>query len=269
LNAAVQSRTSRRAGQAPGGGSAFYRDDLATIHDQGFGALAEHAAHLLVGELRRRDVTNGLVLDLGCGSGILAERVVAAGYAVLGVDLSAPLITLARRRVPSAEFVVASLLDVELPPCVAVTAVGECLNYLFDPGNTARARRGLLRRIRRALLPGGVLLFDAAGPGRVPGAGGRASLRTHATGDGWAVLMIAEEDRRRRLLQRHITSFRRVEGDAAGGLWRREEEVHRLRLLPPAEVLAELRRAGFRTRPLRGYRSLRFPPGLTGYLATG
>jgi SAM-dependent methyltransferase len=238
-----------------------YRDDLAAIHDLGFGALAENAATVLLAELRRRGLTTGLVVELGCGSGRLSERAAEAGYRVMGIDMSPALVELACRRVPSGTFSVGSLLDLEIPPCVAVAAIGECLNYLFDPGNTARARSRLLRRVHRALLPGGVLLFDAAGPGRV-GGGRRVEQRVHTEGDGWAVLMAAEEDRRRRLLTRRITTFRRD-----GDLYRRDHEVHLLRLLPPGEVLAQLRAAGFRARVLAGYGALRFPSGLTGFLA--
>ena len=52
-----------------------YREDLAYIHDAGFGALARSAAPVLLEDLRRRGVDGGLVIDLGCGSGILSEAV--------------------------------------------------------------------------------------------------------------------------------------------------------------------------------------------------
>src|SRR5262249_8432433 len=155
------------------------------------------------------------------------------GYDVLGIDISPSMIALARQRVPAAEFRVGSLLSAQLPPCVAVCGVGECFNYLFDRGNTKAALSRLFRRIHAALRPGGVLLFDVAGRGRVPGKGpGKAWTE----GDGWAVLVIVEEDRARGLLARHITTFRR-----AGELYRRDHEVHHERLLPRTEVARQLR----------------------------
>src|SRR4051794_17200104 len=119
-----------------------YRDDLAYIHDAGFGHFARAAAPFLLEALRRQGTRDGLVIDLGCGSGILSEAVSAAGFDVLGVDLSASMLALARRRVPRGEFRQESLLTAELPPCVAVCAVGEGVNYLFAPGNT---KQGLKR----------------------------------------------------------------------------------------------------------------------------
>src|SRR5262245_24110795 len=60
-----------------------YREDLAHVHDAGFGALARHGAEALLAALARQGLTSGLVIDLGCGSGILSEIVANAGYDVL------------------------------------------------------------------------------------------------------------------------------------------------------------------------------------------
>ena len=84
-----------------------------------------------------------------------------------------------------------SLLSADLPRCVAVAAVGECLNYLFDPGNTRPKLVKLFRRIHAALEPGGLFILDVAEPGRVSGAGPQ---RTYVEGKDWAVLVTNEED---------------------------------------------------------------------------
>ena len=236
-----------------------YRQDLAAIHDAGYGALARAAAPILLDALRRRQADGGLVIDLGCGSGILALPVADAGYDVLGIDISPAMIDLARSRVPQGRFRVGSLLTAEIPPCIVVAAVGECLNYTFDPANDGRALEALFRRIHQALRPGGLSLFDAAGPGRIPGEGPR---QAHAEGDGWAVLVTSEEDERSGFLTRRITSFRRI-----GDLYRRDHEVHHLRLIQRSEILEQLRILGFRVRVLRAYGALRLPPGLIGFLA--
>src|SRR5271170_5383990 len=107
-----------------------YRDDLAYIHDAGFGGMARAAAPVLIDALRKRGFARGLVVDLGCGSGILSQAMVEAGYDLLGIDISPAMIALARERVPGGTFRVGSLVTVDLPPCIAVAAVGECFNYL-------------------------------------------------------------------------------------------------------------------------------------------
>jgi SAM-dependent methyltransferase len=236
-----------------------YGDDLAYIHDAGFGRFAVAAGPVLVDALGKRGIEDGLVIDLGCGSGILSRVVSDAGYDVLGIDISEAMITLARRRVPLGRFRVESFLSAEFPRSVAVVAVGECTNYLFDTGNTRSSLAKLFRRIHQSLVPGGFFLLDVAEPGRVSGTG---SARSYFEGDDWAVLVTTEEDRQHMLLTRRITSFRRL-----GEFYRRDQEVHRQRLLAGLDLAAQLRRVGFRVRILRGYGTLRFGRGHLGLLA--
>ena len=236
-----------------------YREDLAYIHDVGFGHLAKNAAQVLLNALRRSGIDKGQVIDLCCGSGLLARELSAAGYEVLGIDISEALLDVARKRVPRARFRQESIWKSELPPCVAVTAIGECFNYLFDEYNTQQALYELLRRIHIALDPGGLLLFDVAEPGRVSGSG---LQHVHTEGEDWAVLMTADEDRTNRLLTRRITTFRKV-----GELYRRDQEIHRLRLVTESELLEQLVGLGFKVYILDSYGQLQFPPGHTGFLA--
>jgi SAM-dependent methyltransferase len=246
----------------PGTGMAMaegYRSDLAYIHHVGFGSFARSAAPWLLKSLRQTGASSGLVVDLGCGSGIWAAELLRAGYRVLGVDQSQAMVDLAYRNAPRGEFRAQSYLRARLPPCIGVTALGECFNYLFDERNTAKALARLFRRVIAALRPGGVFAFDVAGPGRVPGAG---HVRKFAEGENWAVFVDAVEDRRRRTLTRSITSFRKV-----GLLYRRDFEVHRMRLFTRSEIAQLLREAGFRIRSLAGYGRLKFARGHFGFLA--
>jgi SAM-dependent methyltransferase len=236
-----------------------YRQDLACIHDAGYGHFARAAAPVLLEGLRRRGMGSGLIVELGCGSGILAAELSQARYDVLGVDLSKSMIALARRRAPKATFRVQSLWEADLPSCVAVTAIGECFNYLFDQRNTNAALLKLFHRVHAALCPDGLFLFDAAEPGRVPGSGVQRHFREE---EDWTVLVSVEEDRAAQQLTRRITSFRRV-----GKLYRREHEVHQLRLLTGVVLARQLRLIGFRVRLLRRYGPLRFPPGYVALLA--
>jgi SAM-dependent methyltransferase len=234
-----------------------YGSDLAYIHDVGFGNFARRSAPGLLKLIRRGGKARGLVVDLGCGSGIWARELCSAGYDALGIDISEAMIALARKRVPQAEFRKGSFLTAKLPPCVAVTALGECFSYLFDAGNTKRGLSRFFRRIYEILRPGGLLIFDVATPGRVPGPGPQRSYRE---GDDWVVLVAAREDHK--LLTRWITTFRKV-----GALYRRDCEVHRLRLFKGPELAEQLRDTGFRVRTLKGYGRARFPRGHIGLLA--
>ena len=96
-----------------------YQEDLAYTHDVGFGDFARNAAPGVLRLLRDRGVADGLVVDVGCGSGIWARELVDAGYDVLGIDQSAAMIDLARRRVPEAAFRRGSFVTTRLPVCDA------------------------------------------------------------------------------------------------------------------------------------------------------
>lgn len=237
----------------------WYGGDLAYIHDVGHADFALRCAPEILGVLARSGVRAGLVVDLGCGSGLWARELVKAGYGVLGIDISEAMVEISRQRVPEAEFRVGSLFETEIPPCAAVTAVSEVLNYLFVEESGRRGLASLFRRVYGALRPGGLFVFDLAGPGQLRGNEG---VRTFSEGEDWAVLLEKEEDRASGIYTRRIVSFR-----ALGGCYRREEEIHRQQLFAPAEISDELRRAGFRVRTRRSYGAYRLPRAHAAFIA--
>ena len=239
--------------------SGWYGEDLAYIHDVGHADFALDSAPGIKGILERSGIREGLIVDLGCGTGLLARELIDAGYDVFGIDISEAMIEIARKRVPEAEFRVGSLFEVGIPPCEAVTAISEVLNYLFDPENEDLGLSRVFRRVHDSLAPGGVFVFDVLGPGQVP-PGTRA--KGFGVGEDWAVLSEREEDAERGTMERRIVSFRRV-----GEYYRRIDEVHRVRLYDPSELAAELERAGFRVRTMRAYGDLPLEEGHTAFAA--
>ena len=237
----------------------MYQRDLAYIHDTGFTGLVTKAAPGLLRILRQNRIHEGLVVDAGCGSGVWARQLTDAGYAVLGIDISASMIGLARKQAPAAKFLVESFLRAKLPPCAAVTSIGECVNYAFDPSSGKPALDRFFHRAYDALRPGGVFIFDVVEPGLVPDG---TPQRKFLEGPDWVILLEAQEDRKHRILTRRISSFRQV-----GRLYRRNEELHRLHLFPRAELQAMLNKLGFQVRTLSGYGRLRFAPAHVGFLA--
>lgn len=220
-----------------------YGTDLAFVHDEGFGDFARRAAPGLLRWLREAGILDGIVVDLGCGSGIWARELLDAGYQVVGVDLSAAMIELARRRAPEAELHVGSFLRFPWPPCRAVTAIGEVFNYLFDPDHSLQSLDKVCRDIFAALAPGGLLIFDVAEPGRCRG---RTQAFTEA--QDWTCLVEYQHDEPRHRLTRRIVTFRRV-----GECFRRGEETHPQQLFEEDAVVTMLTRIGFEVQPARAY----------------
>jgi len=237
-----------------------YRRDLAYVHDAGFSDYAISAASGLLPILRRNKITQGLVVDLGCGSGRWAAALNQAGYQVLGVDQSAPMIDLARRIAPRSRFRIGSLLKVEIPECDAVTSIGECLNYCVDKSEGRKALQRLFRGVYRALRPGGVFIFDIAEPGRLPKT---LPQRVRRSGPDWALLVTIGGDSKQHILRRHITCFRKI-----GEQYRRSEETHVLRLYRARDLIYDLLACGFKARQIKGYGRFRLPPGMTAIVAT-
>jgi SAM-dependent methyltransferase len=235
-----------------------YGDDLAYIHDTGFGGYAEGAAPSVLGLLHRGGIDRGRVVDLGCGSGIWAARLLEAGYDVTGVDISPAMIALARRRAPRGEFHAASFVQFPLPRCRAITALGEALCYLFDGSNGPDALRRLFERCYDALAPDGMLIFDVASTGL-----DRHRPPTFREGDDWACLVRFECDDAGARLLRHITTFRRD-----GELFRRGQETHRVQLYDPQVVGAWLSQTGFAVETTQAFGTFPLLPGRVGFIAT-
>jgi len=94
------------------------------------------------------------VLDLGCGTGALTTRRLAARFAVTGVDISARSVELARHNVPVATFQHADMTALDLP-LASVDGVAAFYSLTHVP----RHQHGpLLRAVAGWLRPGGILV---------------------------------------------------------------------------------------------------------------
>ena len=232
-----------------------YRAALAQIHDDGFGFIATGAAKVLLAGLKLQGFSDGLVVELACGGGISSRMIVDDGFEVLGYDMSPDMIELARERVPEGRFEVTSLYDAELPECVAVTGIGEAFNYRFDERAGFDSMCAVFERAHAALVPGGILLFDVAQPGRA------MPRLEHTTweGEGWVVTSETIEAPGTNTLERRITSSHGEEVDV---------EIHRLALYEHEAVFQALRDAGFDPATLAAYaEDYRFGVGHGGFYA--
>ena len=161
----------------------YYEADLALVHHLGFGFHADGCAAGVLELLEPVRASGGVVLELGCGSGLLTRHLVDAGHRVVATDASPPMLELARTVVPDAlEIRQLVLPDEALPAVDAVVSVGHALNYLPDEPSVRRGLRG----IAEALRPGGVLVIDLCdlrwGEAR------REQPNLGKAGDDWAII---------------------------------------------------------------------------------
>jgi SAM-dependent methyltransferase len=94
------------------------------------------------------------VLDLGCGNGIPAARILAGRFRVTGVDLSDTQVRRARRLVPGARFVRADMCEVEFAPG-AFAAIVSLYSMIHVP---RKEQRPLFGKMATWLAPGGWFL---------------------------------------------------------------------------------------------------------------
>lgn len=106
-------------------------------------------------------VEDGLVLDLGCGTGSLTGLLALDGYEMIGVDNSADMLDVAHKKKENLGVEILYLLqdmrEFELYGTVrAVVSVCDSMNYILDEEELL----GVFRLVNNYLDPGGVFVFD-------------------------------------------------------------------------------------------------------------
>src|SRR5271157_699231 len=100
------------------------------------------------------------ILELGCGTGLLAEHFVDGGFDYLGVDLSEEMLAIAQEMVPTGQFVRGDMryfVEDYVDTFDAVLVPGNTFSHLTTNADVFSC----LSSIRSILKPAGLLLFDA------------------------------------------------------------------------------------------------------------
>lgn len=215
-------------------GEPYYAEDLAYIHDQGYGFHADLCAPGILRLLEPVRQRGGVVLEIGCGSGLLTTKLVDAGHQVIATDASPAMLAIARAAAPGAAGIRTLVLPDDAVPSVdAVVGIGHALNYLPD---LPAVHRGLAA-LAGALRPGGVLALDLCD---LEWARLREGAAPHArVGEDWAIITRFSQPEPGRF-DRDITTFVRT----GSGEYRRREEYHRNVMIDSSTVPGLLREHG-------------------------
>ncbi len=115
----------------------------------------------LSGLLCKYQVDAGLVLDLGCGTGNMTQRLAAQGYDMIGIDLSSEMLQIAQEKNADTGYDILYLQqdmrDFELYGTVrAVVSVCDSMNYLLEEEELL----DVFRLVNNYLDPEGIFIFD-------------------------------------------------------------------------------------------------------------
>jgi SAM-dependent methyltransferase len=243
----------------------MYTTDLAYIHHAGYTDWIREAGPEVIELLREEGISEGRVIDLGCGDGAFLRQLERAGYDFIGVDISSDMIDLAARTIPATDLYVACAFDFKFPECSTVVALSEVLGYMPEVTPEKQSLPAkltpLFERVYAALRPGGILLFDliVLDEDKVP-----MNYRTWKMDEEWGVLVDVVEERELGFLKREIITFRKHEEN--GNLFQRHHETHLLHLPRAGEVLMRMEEAGFESKSMEGYRNFQMRPRRVAFL---
>ena len=136
---------------ARGGLDDGYQQWAATYDEprNGLFDLDEPIMHAILDEF-----PTGAALDAACGTGRLASSLVARGHHVIGVDSSPDMLAVARRRLPTAEFLLGEIENLPVPDdSFDVVTCGLALSHLSSVGTA-------MLEFARVLRPGGHLVIS-------------------------------------------------------------------------------------------------------------
>ena len=134
-------------------------ESLAEVYDELMDQVPyDQWAQFIREKMVHHGIREGLVLDLGCGTGKMTGRLRAMGYDMIGLDASVDMLELARERTPEdCLYLNQDMRSFELYGTVgAVVSVCDSINYITDEKDLVQ----VFRLVNNYLDPGGIFLFD-------------------------------------------------------------------------------------------------------------
>ena len=115
----------------------------------------------LIGILKEYGIEDGLIAELGCGTGSMTELLAAEGYDMIGIDNSPDMLEVAQeKRVESGLdilYLMQDMREFELYGTVrAVVSICDCMNYILEEEDLLE----VFCLANNYLDPGGVFIFD-------------------------------------------------------------------------------------------------------------
>lgn len=189
--------------------------------------------------LREHGIRDGLVLDLGCGTGSLTEILAEEGYDMTGIDLSPDMLQIAmEKRAESGHDILYLLQDMrefELYGTVrAIVSICDSMNYLLDFEDLVQT----LRLANNYLDPEGIFIFDLNTEYKYRELLGQSTIAEDREESSF--IWDNDYDEEERINAYNLSLFIREDGD----LYRKYQETHYQRAYSLEEVKRAVEEAG-------------------------
>ncbi|MCQ2509615.1 MAG: class I SAM-dependent methyltransferase [Lachnospiraceae bacterium] len=195
-------------------------------------------SNYLIHLLKKYDINDGLVLELGCGTGSITERLARAGYDMIAIDNSYEMLEVAMEKREESGLDILYLnqdaREFELYGTVAAIVTGcDCMNYITEEEELLE----VFKLANNYLDPGGIFLFDINTAAKYRAIGDKTIAENREEGSFiWENYFDEEEQ----INEYAVTLFLPEEN----GLYRREEEFHYQRAYALDTIKSLLSEAG-------------------------
>lgn len=192
------------------------------------------------GMLELFGIRDGLVCELGCGTGTATEMMADYGFDMIGVDLSEDMLAIAESKQSEPGKILylnQDMREFELYGTVrAIVSVGDSMNYITDPDDLLK----VFKLVNNYLDPDGVFIFDLKTEYLFKKVMGEDTRFL----DYEDVSLVWENhyDAETKINEYVLTGFRLI--DEEEGIYRRFDEVHEQRAYGIKEIRSLLREAG-------------------------
>lgn len=196
-------------------------------------------ADYLTGILKDYGIQDGLMLDLGCGTGRMTRILRDRGFDMIGVDDSEDMLAIAREHSPGdILYLQQDMREFELYGTVrSVVSVCDCMNYILEPDELEH----IFALVNNYLDPGGVFVFDMNTIHKYRDVIGEQTIAEDREDCSFIWDNYYDEDER--INEYDLTFFVKERGE----LFRRYREVHCQRAYEVQKVCQLLESAGLKT----------------------
>ncbi|MCR5452544.1 MAG: class I SAM-dependent methyltransferase [Lachnospiraceae bacterium] len=197
----------------------------------------------IIGLLKEEGIDDGLVCELGCGTGQMTRRLAAAGYDMTGIDASFDMLMKAREyEAEGILYLEQDMREFELyGTMAAIVSVCDSMNYLTDDGDMEK----VFSLVKNYLDPGGIFIFDVNTVYKYENILGEQIITDNR--EEGSFIWENYYDRQKRINEYELTLFirdRQLSGENGEDLYKKYEETHFQRAYGIDEITEKVNESG-------------------------